>query len=120
MPSPTTHPIARAGLKYLLNCNSVVISHQLHWDQHFHPAFDSNPVSPLPSIALSCDADVGPCVTQNSPNQNIVILQGNDWDELPATMDFLEKNPERAKLIAANARRSFHGRCVTRIVFCLS
>ncbi|KAK4702676.1 hypothetical protein P7C70_g3546, partial [Phenoliferia sp. Uapishka_3] len=79
-------------LKYLLNCKSVVISHPLHWDQHFHAAFDSDP---------------------NSPNQNIVMLGGNDWEELPETMEFLEGNPERAKLIAENARRTLAGRYLT-------
>ncbi|KAL8290393.1 hypothetical protein RQP46_002651 [Phenoliferia psychrophenolica] len=74
-------------MKYLLNCRSVVISHELHWDQHFHPAFDSN--------------------------MNIVILGGKDWDELPSTMEFLEKNPERAELIANNARRTLQGRYLT-------
>ncbi|KAL8279427.1 hypothetical protein RQP46_008239 [Phenoliferia psychrophenolica] len=77
------------GLKYLLNCRSVIIAHELHWDQHFHAAFDSN---------------------SSSPNQNIIILQGNDWDELGQTMTFLEENPERAELIAANAWRTLHGR----------
>ncbi|KAL8276741.1 hypothetical protein RQP46_010850 [Phenoliferia psychrophenolica] len=76
-------------LKYLLDCRSVIIAHELHWDQHFHAAFDSN---------------------SSSPNQNIIILKGKDWDELGQTMTFLEENPERAELIAANAWRTLHGR----------
>ncbi|KAM0751094.1 hypothetical protein T439DRAFT_325249 [Meredithblackwellia eburnea MCA 4105] len=83
-------------LKFLANCKSVIITHRLTWDQHFHPALDYDP---------------------KSPNQNIIMLEGtNDedaWDELEKTINFLEKNPRRAEKIADNAWRTLHGRYLT-------
>ncbi|KAM0751095.1 hypothetical protein T439DRAFT_325250 [Meredithblackwellia eburnea MCA 4105] len=83
-------------MKFLSNCKSVVITHQLHWDQHFHPAYDTDP---------------------NSPNQNLIMLPGTDnmdaWDKLEETYRFLESNPQRAKQIAENSWRTMHWRYLT-------
>ena len=42
-------------------CRSVVVSHKMKWLQHFHTALDADP---------------------NSPDQNIVELQGPGWGEV--------------------------------------
>ena len=79
-------------MKYLLNCRSVVVTHTQHWQQSFHPALDSDP---------------------SSPNQNIIILPPEGWQELPATMEALWKDDKRAERIADNARRIMGGRYLT-------
>lgn len=76
-------------MKYLLNCASVIVTHHLHWTQHFHPALDSDPTS---------------------PNQNIVVLPGEGWAELPAMMETLLKDDKKARRIAENAQRTLAGR----------
>lgn len=51
--------------KYILSCNSVVISHPLVWTQHFHSALDSN---------------------SSSPSQNFIELPGPLFEGLEETM----------------------------------
>ncbi|KAM0751090.1 hypothetical protein T439DRAFT_325245 [Meredithblackwellia eburnea MCA 4105] len=80
-------------LKYLLNCRSIAIAHELNSEQHFHTAFDTDP---------------------NSPNQNMIMLSGgSSWDGLEETITKLEEDPERAETIADNAWRTLHGRYLT-------
>lgn len=50
--------------------------------QHFHHLFNGNP---------------------KSPDQNIVISPGRNFDELPATMEALLKDDARAEKIADNS-----------------
>ncbi|KAK4057562.1 hypothetical protein OIO90_001207 [Microbotryomycetes sp. JL221] len=79
-------------LKYLALCRSVVVSHKMRWAQHFHGALDSDPTS---------------------PHQNIVILEGNDFDNLPQTMEGLVRDSKRAQLIADNSARTLRDRYLT-------
>jgi hypothetical protein len=50
--------------------------------QHFHHLFNDDP---------------------DSPDQNIVISPGHNFDELPATMDALIRDDKRAEQIANNS-----------------
>ena len=64
----------------------------MKYTQHFHGAFDSDP---------------------NSPNQNIVELRSEGWEDLESIMLDLAGNDDRARVIAANAVRTFRGRYLT-------
>ncbi|KAM0755593.1 hypothetical protein T439DRAFT_320292 [Meredithblackwellia eburnea MCA 4105] len=79
-------------LKYTLACRSVTVSHKLKWIQHFHYALDSD---------------------DHSPNQNIVELKSDGWDDLPAAMDSLLRDQKRAQKIASNALRTMRDRYLT-------
>lgn len=79
--------IAYSGrLKYIQQCRSVIVAHKMKYLQHFHHLFNSDP---------------------SSPDQNIVISPGRNFDELPATMDALIKDDKRAEQIADNSYKFF-------------
>lgn len=69
-------------LKYLTQCRSVIVSHEMKFIQHFHHLFDSSP---------------------SSPKQNLVVLPGRNFDALPETMEGLLADDDRARLIATNS-----------------
>jgi hypothetical protein len=66
-------------LKYLQQCRSVTIAHAPEFVQHWHHMWNSN---------------------DTSPDQNIVLTPGRNFDELPATMDALLADDARAERIA--------------------
>ncbi|GAA5876154.1 hypothetical protein JCM16303_007039 [Sporobolomyces ruberrimus] len=75
--------IAYSGrLKYLMQCRSVIVAHEMQYTQHFHPLINDN---------------------SSSPDQNLVTSPGHNFDELPSVMEALLKDDERAKLIANNS-----------------
>lgn len=76
-------------LKYLLNCKSVIVAHELGWVQTFHPVFNSDP---------------------SSPDQNIVIVKGPGWSGLMDEMEALLGDDERARRIAENSYKTFRQR----------
>lgn len=55
-------------LKYILQCRSVVVAHEMEYIQHFHHLINS---------------------TMGAPGQNMVVVPGMDWKTLPETMDAL-------------------------------
>ncbi|KDE09789.1 hypothetical protein MVLG_00188 [Microbotryum lychnidis-dioicae p1A1 Lamole] len=59
---------------------------KLKYIQHFHHLFNSN---------------------MNSPDQNIVLSPGHNFDELPATMQWLIENDDRAEQIADTSYNFF-------------
>lgn len=67
-------------LKYLLNCKSVVVMHTLKWIQHFHHLL-------IPS----------------GDSQNVVVVPGDNFDELVPTMEKLMGDDREASRIAQNA-----------------
>ncbi|KAK4705063.1 hypothetical protein P7C70_g1142, partial [Phenoliferia sp. Uapishka_3] len=69
-------------LKYLLQCRSVVIAHKMQYLQHFHHLFNSDPTS---------------------PQQNLVISPGRNFDRLPEVMEALQRDDKRAEMIATNS-----------------
>lgn len=78
-------------LKYLLNCHSVVLSHELRWVEHFHHL-----------------------LRHSGPDQNYVRLK-RDFSDLPKTMANLlkPKSMQFAEDIASNARATFRTRYLT-------
>ncbi|PWZ00128.1 hypothetical protein BCV70DRAFT_200290 [Testicularia cyperi] len=84
--------------KFILNCQSAVVMHALEWTQHFHPALIGDP---------------------DSPDQNIVQLQGDYFDQLPTTIqhlrdqDIQDPTTSLASRIAQNARRTLTHRYLT-------
>ncbi|SGY34338.1 BQ5605_C002g01614 [Microbotryum silenes-dioicae] len=72
--------------KQLLKCRSVFVTHRLKYIQHFHHLFNSD---------------------MNSPDQNIVLSPGHNFDELPATMQWLIENDDRAEQIADTSYNFF-------------
>lgn len=71
-------------LKYLLACRSVIISHELRFIQHFHHLFDSK---------------------MNSTTQNIVVIPGREWKQLPDTMSTLLANDDLGERIAERSHK---------------
>ncbi|GAA5859763.1 hypothetical protein JCM1840_006443 [Sporobolomyces johnsonii] len=69
-------------LKYLTQCRSVIIAHKMKYIQHFHHLFNADP---------------------SSPDQNLVISPGHNFDELPGVMADLLKDDAKAKRIAENS-----------------
>ncbi|KAM0755468.1 hypothetical protein T439DRAFT_282816 [Meredithblackwellia eburnea MCA 4105] len=69
-------------LKYLQQCRSVVVAHEMEYIQHFHHLFNSD---------------------WKSPDQNMVISPGRNFDQLPSVMDRLIKDDARAEQIAENS-----------------
>ncbi|KAJ1026024.1 hypothetical protein NDA18_003684 [Ustilago nuda] len=90
--------------KFILGCQSTVITHELEWEQHFHPALISSP---------------------SSPDQNHIQLPGTYFENLAQTMQNLireEIDAEGAVLsrmattgekIAKNAKRTLTDRYLT-------
>ncbi|KAL2353033.1 glycosyl transferase family 90-domain-containing protein [Cryomyces antarcticus] len=76
-------------LKYLLLCSSLLLTHPLRFIEHF-----THLLSPT------------------GPQQNHVQLR-RDFVDLPSTMDHYLAHPDRAALIADNARRTFRERYLT-------
>ena len=78
-------------LKYLLNCNSILMSHELRWIEHFHHLLQPG-----------------------GSNQNYVKLK-RDFSDLPKKMKSLIKptNIQETEVIADNARRTFRERYLT-------
>ncbi|KAK1142104.1 hypothetical protein N8T08_008187 [Aspergillus melleus] len=75
--------------KYLLNCRSVTIAHQLAWKEVHHAA-----------------------LIASGPEANYVQVQ-NDFSDLERKVEFLIDNPETAQRIAENAVRTFRDRYLT-------
>lgn len=66
-------------LRYILQCRSVVVSHEMEYIQHFHHLINS---------------------TMGSPHQNLVVVPGLDWKTLPETMDMLIDDDKFAEELA--------------------
>ncbi|KAL6231256.1 hypothetical protein BDW75DRAFT_48779 [Aspergillus navahoensis] len=75
--------------KYLLNCNSVFITHKLFWLEAHHSAFVSS-----------------------GPDANYVEV-GRDWSDLERNVEFLLDNPQTAKRVAENSVKTFRDRYLT-------
>lgn len=75
--------------KYLFNCRSVVISHQLVWKEAHHAALVSS-----------------------GPETNYVQVE-RDFGDLSRKIDYLIDNPDVAERIAENAVRTFRDRYLT-------
>ena len=71
-------------LKYLLLCNSVLVSHKLDWSE-----FSSHLLQP------------------DGPEQNFVQTE-QDWSDLRSKMESLLAHPEEANLIAKRGYEHFH------------
>ncbi|BGP12491.1 hypothetical protein JCM10213_005473 [Rhodosporidiobolus nylandii] len=71
-------------LKYLTQCRSVIIAHKMQFVQHFHHLFNSDPTS---------------------PEQNLVVSPGRNFEELPAVMADLLADDAKAQRIADNSYR---------------
>ncbi|GAA5918793.1 hypothetical protein JCM1841_002738 [Sporobolomyces salmonicolor] len=69
-------------LKYLTQCRSVIIAHKMQYIQHFHHLFNADP---------------------SSPDQNLVISPGHNFDELPGVMADLLVDDVKAQRIAENS-----------------
>lgn len=83
--------------KFILGCQSAVVTHKLTWTQHFHPALDSHP---------------------SSPDRNIVLLEGEYFESLPATIKSLMSEENKGgkstgEKIAENAKRTLTDRYLT-------
>ncbi|KAJ6014254.1 hypothetical protein N7540_008845 [Penicillium herquei] len=75
--------------KYLLNCRSVMISHQLEWREAHHGAMVSSGV-----------------------DANYIEVK-KDFSDLSSKIDFLIDNPKVAEQVANNAVRTFRDRYLT-------
>ncbi|KAL4984257.1 glycosyl transferase family 90-domain-containing protein [Aspergillus falconensis] len=75
--------------KYLLNCNSVFITHQLFWLEAHHSAFVSS-----------------------GPDANYVEVE-RDWSDLERRVEFLLDNPQTAERLAENSVKTFRDRYLT-------
>jgi hypothetical protein len=75
--------------KYLLNCNSVVISHELTWLEAHHGA-----------------------LIAEGPEANHVRVS-RDWSDLEKKVEHLIDNPHVAERVANNAVRTFRDRYLT-------
>ncbi|KAJ5729598.1 uncharacterized protein N7483_004106 [Penicillium malachiteum] len=75
--------------KYLLNCRSVMISHQLEWREAHHGALVSSGV-----------------------DANYIEVK-KDFSDLSSKIDFLIDNPKVAEQVANNAVRTFRDRYLT-------
>lgn len=69
-------------LKYIMQCRSVIVAHEMEYVQHFHHLIDAD---------------------DRSPAQNMVIVPGTEWKTLPKVMDRLIANDTRALEIATNS-----------------
>lgn len=65
--------------RYILACRSVVVAHEMEYIQHFHHLINS---------------------TMGSPNQNLVVVPGQEWKELPAIMDTLLEDDKFSEELA--------------------
>ncbi|KAI9004761.1 glycosyl transferase family 90-domain-containing protein [Gaertneriomyces semiglobifer] len=68
-------------LKYLFQCNSVVIIHKMSWQQHFHPL-----------------------LKHEGPDQNYVLVE-RDWSDLEKKIMELNADPRLREKIARNGKR---------------
>lgn len=85
-----TEGVSYSGrLKYLQNCRSVVIAHQLEWIQHHHPLLRSS-----------------------GPEQNYVEVD-RSWKTLEATIKHLRDNQKEAEQIADRMVTTFRDRYLT-------
>ncbi|KAK9899146.1 hypothetical protein P389DRAFT_140326 [Cystobasidium minutum MCA 4210] len=71
-------------LKYLLACRSVVVAHEMQFIQHFHHLMDSQ---------------------MNSTTQNIVIIPGQKWEQLPATMSTMLEDDDFSEALAERSHK---------------
>ncbi|GAC95249.1 hypothetical protein PHSY_002824 [Pseudozyma hubeiensis SY62] len=85
--------------KFILGCQSAVVMHRLEWEQHFHPALVSD---------------------STSPDQNVLVLQGEWFENLPSTMQTLIEEETismgfitKGQTIASNAKRTLTDRYLT-------
>ena len=76
-------------LKYVQNCESVIIAHKLNWIQHYQHLL-------VPGGEL----------------QNFVQVE-RDWSDLSATMEHLLVHPEESTRIIQNSVRIFRDRYLT-------
>lgn len=66
-------------LKYILQCKSVVIAHEMQYLQHYNHLIRG---------------------TMYDPEQNMVIIPGQEWKDLPRIMDTLIEDDGFAKDLA--------------------
>ena len=76
-------------LRYLQNCDSAVVVHDLQYFAHYYALFVSD-----------------------GPDQNIIPVKA-DFSDLPAKMDHYLAHPEDAKRIAQNSVATFRDRYLT-------
>ena len=76
-------------LRYLQNCNSATIIHDLHWMAHYYPLLEPN-----------------------GPEQNYIRVD-RDWSDLEAEVNFYTAHPREAERIAANSAATFRDRYLT-------
>jgi len=88
-------------LKYLLLCESVIVSHDSAWMQHFHHQLVSWPPKNKNESAW---ANVG--------ESNIVVVDRN-FSELSRVMDYLISNPEVAQKIVSNSVKTMRDKYLT-------
>lgn len=77
-------------LKYLQACESVIVSHEMEWIQHYYSLLSPH----------------------SGPDQNIVMID-RDFNDLEATIDYLRQNQKIAQNIARNSRRTFRDQYLT-------
>jgi len=76
-------------LKYVQNCQSVIVAHDLEWIQHHQHLLKSS-----------------------GESQNYVLVR-RDFTDLPEKMEYLIAHPEEAERIARSSARTFRDRYVT-------
>ncbi|KAJ8114939.1 hypothetical protein OPT61_g3299 [Boeremia exigua] len=76
-------------LKYLLNCDSVPVVHELDWTTHYYHLLE-----------------------HEGPDQNYVLVK-RDFSDLEENVLWFLKHPEQAQRIANNAAKTFRGRYTT-------
>lgn len=76
-------------LKYVQNCESVIVAHDLEWIQHHQHLLVSE-----------------------GPAQNYVLVR-RDFTDLPDKIEYLTTHPEEAERIAKNSARMFRDRYIT-------
>lgn len=76
-------------LKYLQNCRSVVVAHELDWIQHFSPLMSSS-----------------------GPTQNFLQIK-RDFSDMDEAMEKQLQDDDRAKQIADNSVKTFRERYTT-------
>ncbi|TIA99181.1 hypothetical protein E3P94_00543 [Wallemia ichthyophaga] len=96
--------VAYSGrLKYLLQCHSVSVMHELKFIQHFHHLLDGN----------STSADQNVVVVPLPERRPGSETDPNPWERLPEVMEQLKKNPDRVKRIADNSWEGLRSRYLT-------
>ncbi|PWN26042.1 hypothetical protein BDZ90DRAFT_57048 [Jaminaea rosea] len=99
-------------LRYLQNCRVVIVTHPPRWIQHWTHLYNADPNSPDQNIVyVDPPAPDAPSVLVHDEKGN--EFRDATWHNLPATMDWLLRNDERAKLIADNQWDFFRERYIS-------